>query len=141
VPDARRTWFSLLVSCLVRALLVGLLFATVAIGGVWSFAGGQSSKPARQNLRSPAPAGVQVFSGVVTDSVCGARHDKYSDKTSTDCARACVRRGAHYVLVNGDSVYFLNGRMSELGRVAGQRARISGTRRDDTIRVASVSMQ
>jgi hypothetical protein len=138
----------LLSYCLFRAVGVALLLATVIIGGVVSFAGGQAAKPARQNLapRSrPAMQGPaekhEAFSGVVTDSTCGARHNKFPDKSSTECARACIRKGARYVLVNGESVYQLNGRQAELSRVAGERAKISGTRHDDVIQVASVSVQ
>jgi hypothetical protein len=141
MPVLRRTWFSLLTFCLVRVVLVALLFATVVVGGVWSFAGGQTSRPRPQNLRNEAAASDQVFSGVVTDSACGARHDKYSGKNSAECVHACIRNGAHYQLVNGDSAFFLEGRMAELNRFAGQRVRISGEREDDIIRVASISLQ
>jgi len=138
LPAPTRTCISILAFCLVRALAAAFVFAAVIVGGVLSFAGNQRYAAQAQNR---AAVGSQVFSGVVTDSQCGARHDRYPDASSAECVRACVRSGGRYVLVNGDSSYFLEGNTAELSRFAGQRVRITGRRQNDTVQVGLVTVE
>ena len=76
---------------------------------------------------------------MVTDSRCGAKHSADMGKTASDCARQCVRGGAAFALVDGDKTYRLDGDAVLLKRVAGQRARIRGEVRGNTIKVSSVA--
>lgn len=85
--------------------------------------------------------GPQTFSGMVTDSNCGARHSKDGDLSSAECTHACVRGGARYTLVDGEKVFYLNGRSGQLEKAAGQRVQVRGTREGDTIQVDSVVPQ
>jgi hypothetical protein len=80
----------------------------------------------------------QTFAGMITDSRCGARHRMNSGKTSAECARSCVRHGAHYVLVDGEKVYALEGYPDQLEKLAGERASIVGMLEGDTIKVKAV---
>lgn len=80
----------------------------------------------------------QTFAGMITDSRCGARHRMNSGKTSAECARSCVRHGAHYVLVDGEKVYALEGYPDQLEKLAGERANIVGMLEGDTIKVKAV---
>jgi hypothetical protein len=82
-------------------------------------------------------ADANTFVGIVSDSSCGPRH-KLSDKSAEECTRTCQRRGAHYVLVAGEKIYPLSGRASDLGYLAGQKAKITGSLRGGTIAVDSV---
>jgi hypothetical protein len=79
-----------------------------------------------------------TFVGLISDSSCGAKH-KMTDKTATECARACVRDGAGYVLLAGDKSYPVVGHERELRVLAGQKAKITGSLEDGTIRVDQVS--
>ena len=79
-----------------------------------------------------------IFSGVVTDSKCGARHRRNSGKTSAECAEACVRNGANYVLVDGEKVYALAGDLTQLKKKAGERVNVMGVLEGDTITVKDV---
>ncbi len=80
----------------------------------------------------------QTFAGMITDSRCGARHRMNSGKSSAECVRSCVRHGAHYVLVDGERVYALEGDPVQLEKLAGERVNVVGMLEGDTIRVKAV---
>lgn len=140
MPQRKYSWFSLLAFCFTSVLASALAFALVLTGATLAFALGQSGA----NAAAPAQTqtlSAQTVSGVISDSRCGARHPAASDKSPAECVRACVRRGASYVLVDGDRIYVLRGKSSTLNRLAGQRVRVVGTLQGDTLRVNSVSLQ
>jgi hypothetical protein len=83
----------------------------------------------------PPKAKKQSWSGVVTDSMCGAKH-MMSD--AAECTRACVSKGSSYALLVGDTVYTLKGHESEMDKLAGKKATVTGTADGTTIQVASV---
>jgi hypothetical protein len=82
-----------------------------------------------------------TFNGLVTDSYCGARHQRHSNLTPEVCARMCLRNGATYVLVDGDHRYKLSGSEESLSKLLGTRASITGTRQGETISVSSAGPQ
>ncbi len=83
----------------------------------------------------------QTFTGVVSDSMCGAKHMMPGDPVA--CAHACLKQGSKYALVVGDKVYTLEtsdkSATDELDKLIGQKAKVSGTANGDTIQVSSVS--
>lgn len=97
--------------------------------------------PAADQTAGNGKATDRSFAGVITDSRCGARHSRNSGKTSAECARACVRNGSHYVLVDGEEVHALAGDPNELERLAGERVQVMGMLEGDTIRVKSVAVR
>lgn len=145
-----RPWISLILFCFVAVLAAALAFAAVVAGG--SFALGRyqkadASERAQQEEQAPAnpnPAGPKggnraTFSGLLTDSYCGARHRRYPNLAPTQCAAACIRDGATYVLVNGDHRYKLTGSEAALTKLLGTRANVRGTLQGDTILVDSAA--
>jgi hypothetical protein len=87
-----------------------------------------------------SPAGqTQAYEGMVTDTHCGARHSAAIGETAADCVIFCVRGGAQFALVDGDTTYVLEGDSIGLKRVAGQRARILGTLNSNKISVTSIA--
>jgi hypothetical protein len=86
-------------------------------------------------------AGTQTFTGRVSDSMCGAKHEEGVDPAT--CVRACVKKGAHYALVVGDKVYTLDtsnqSNLEALNKLAWEQARVTGTANGDTIEVKSVA--
>ena len=62
-----------------------------------------------------------------------------SHQNAAECARACFRRGASYVLVDGDRRYTLVGGEATLSKLAGARVNIIGTRQGGAIMVNSAS--
>lgn len=91
-----------------------------------------------QTIDDGAGDGSATFAGMITDSRCGARHRMNSGKTSAECVRSCVHKGAHYVLVDGEKVYILRGDPVQLEKRAGERVKIVGVLEGDTIKVKSV---
>lgn len=86
-------------------------------------------------------SGKQTLSGVVSDTMCGAKH--MMEGSPADCTRACVGKGSKYALVVGDKVYTLDTSdqkaLDELNKLAGEKAKVTGTVNGDTVEVSSVS--
>ncbi len=82
----------------------------------------------------------QTFTGEVSDSMCGAKH--MMQGKPGECARACVGKGSSYALVVGDKVYSLQTQdkaaQDELGKLAGEKAKVTGTADGETIQVSKV---
>jgi hypothetical protein len=83
----------------------------------------------------------QTYTGEVSDAVCGAKHMMAGD--AAGCTHECVSKGSKYALVVGDKVYTLDTSektaLDELNKLAGQKAKVSGTATGDTITVSSVA--
>jgi Mg-chelatase subunit ChlD len=135
------SWLRLLTYCLSRALAISLVITVVLVGGALAFAYGQTVKVPRRSSIRPSGLAYQPISGVITDSECGARHNKDAKMSATECARFCARNGSKYVLVDGEKRYTLTGNTEELSKFAGQRVTISGSRNGDTIQVSSAFVQ
>jgi hypothetical protein len=92
---------------------------------------------------SPAWAAgkAQTFTGEVSDSMCGAKH--MMPGNAAECTKACVSKGASYALIVGDKVYNIDTQdkaaLSQLDKLAGQKASVKGTLDGDKIMASSVS--
>ncbi len=155
----QRSWFSLITFCAITVLIVALGSAVLLAGASVAFAVAHPSPVENVSSDEPVvlPAGAQApaappldsdgnaaplsFSGMITDARCGARHRRNSGKTSAECVRACVRNGSHYVLVDGEKIYALQGDSIQLERAAGERANVSGILKDNTITVKGVTAE
>jgi hypothetical protein len=167
----KRSWISLVGYCLMTALGAAMVFAIIVAGGSVALAHHQSAmgeevqndaaaaspqisaetqngaSAAQQNSdqqnapATPQHSDIESFSGLVTDSYCGARHKRRSNLTPEDCARACIRKGASYILVDGDRRYKLSGEEESLDKLLGTRATITGMRQGETISVSSAGPQ
>jgi hypothetical protein len=135
VPGRPHAWLSLIAYCFVRAVGLALAMAVVLTGAALTLNAGQAKVP-RKNLQTPSP--VRTFSGMITDSYCHAKHDKNRSLSSAECVHTCVHEGAKYVLVNGDNNYELSGNLNGLDKVAGQRVKVVGDLRDNTLIVSSI---
>jgi hypothetical protein len=153
----QRSWLSLVTFCAATVLIVALGSAVLLAGASVAFAFAHPSPaenpstneavvlpvgaqtPAAPPLDSEGNAAPSSFAGMITDSLCGARHRRNSGKTSAECARACVRNGAHYMLVDGETIYSLAGDSTPLEKLAGERVSLSGILKNDTITVESVT--
>ncbi len=167
MKPVQRSWLSLVAFCAVSGMIVALAFAVLLAGASLAFAvsqpapgadaGALAEASADQTMEQPGAAqtgadsqstaqpvddsgaaSTQTFAGMITDSRCGARHRMNSGKTSAECVHSCVRNGAHYVLVDGEKVYALEGDPAELEKLAGERVNIVGMLEGDTIKVKAV---
>jgi hypothetical protein len=83
----------------------------------------------------------QALTGVVSDAMCGAKHQMPGQ--AADCTRACVKHGSNYALVVGDKVYTLEtsdqATLDKLDKLAGAKAKVTGEVDGDTVTVKSVA--
>ena len=140
-----RQWISLIGFCLATVVAIAIGLAIVIAGASVALASHQNEQSedpqtAAATTVTPAPAQTgTLFTGMITDSHCGARHMRNSHMNSIECARACYRKGASYVLIDGEKRYVLIGGDGQLSKLAGERANITGTRQGDSILVDSAT--
>ena len=139
MPKPNYSWLTLLTFCTATALATALGLAILITGATLAFAGGKKSfNSSSSQAASVAPD--RTYAGVITDSACRARHVKDSGKSPAECARTCVRKGAQYTLVDGERSYLLEGNATDVEKLAGQRAKITGTLDGSTIKVTSIAL-
>ena len=137
----QRVWIEILVVGSAVALALALFLATIGLAaglGESSQGPQESHSVIRENAK---PASEHSFEGMVTCSRCGAKHSPALERPATVCVRVCVHGGAKFALVGADSNYVLDGDPQALKRVAGQRARVVGYLRGNTIQVRSVAAE
>ena len=133
----RHSWVSLILFCTILVAGSALAFAVVIAGASVALASHQTTFAEESHSLEQASNATsdRTFSGMITDSHCGARHMRNTTQNAVECARGCVRKGAMYVLVDGSNRYTLIGGDSAVAQLAGQRATITGTRQGDTLLV------
>lgn len=137
MSKTQRSWLSLLGFFAVITLGSSLIFAAVFAGVTAVIAGGGAAQ-ASDDVQVDPIVPAQSFSGVITDSHCGARHID-SGKSASECTRMCLRNGSKYVLVNGDKSYEIIGDPGQISQLAGQRVKLTGTLTADRIKVTSAT--
>lgn len=78
------------------------------------------------------------FTGIVTDSMCGANHSMMHVTPDAKCVRDCVKARSKYVLFDGKIVYPLSNQQ-EPAKFAAQRVTILGTIKDGVIEITSIT--
>ncbi len=126
--NTRSVWLEILL--LATAVALGLALFLATLGAAAGVAAGQTTQ-----LRTST---TQSFEGMVTCSHCGAKHQPALDRSASTCVRVCVHGGASFALVDNEIVYVLDGDLSSLKSLAGQRARVTGVRTGNTIKVATI---
>lgn len=97
----------------------------VPSGPLWAQKSGAPPKPKPQTL-----------TGFIGDSTCGLKHMSGGAKK---CTVRCVNTmGAKYALLSNGKIYTLEGQESELEKVAGEHAKVTGTLQGTTMKVSSV---
>ena len=78
-----------------------------------------------------------ALTGIVSDSMCGRQH--MMSGNDAECVRSCVKSGAQYALIVDDKIYRISGKTDELGKLAGQKATLSGNIVGSDLQVSSVA--
>lgn len=81
-------------------------------------------------------AGEGSWTGVVSDSHCGAKHSEASE-AAANCVKGCVKGGNKYVLVSGGKVYELDAQ-DKFASHAGKTVKVKGKMEGSKITVESV---
>jgi len=79
----------------------------------------------------------KTITGVVSDSMCGAKHAKASDDAAA-CVKKCEDGGAKLVVVSGGKVYTTEDQ-DKLKGFEGKEVKVSGTVKGDALTIASVA--
>jgi hypothetical protein len=72
-----------------------------------------------------AAAGQQTFTGVITDTMCGANHKPMNVTPDSKCVLECVRHGSKYALLAGNNVYVLSDQQTP-EKFAAQKVKVTG---------------
>jgi hypothetical protein len=75
-----------------------------------------------------ALASAATFTGVITDSMCGADHKAMNMGADPDCVKACQKHGGNvkYALWDGRKLYKLSDQATP-EKFAAQRVKVTGT--------------
>ncbi len=92
-----------------------------------------------------ASAAEQTWTGNISDSACGAKHEEAAEgqgkMPDRECTQACVRGGSKYVLVaDGKVVQIANQDNKELATHAGHRVKLTGELKGNAITVSKIEM-
>jgi hypothetical protein len=68
----------------------------------------------------------ETFTGVVTDTMCGAKHTMMKDQPDDKCIKMCVKGSSDYALYDGQNVFKVSDQ-SKLAKLAAQKVTVTGT--------------
>lgn len=89
-----------------------------------------------------AGAATQTFTGVITDSMCGANHAMMKVTPDAKCVVECVKHGSKYALYDGKNAYVLSDQKTP-EQFAGKKVKVTGTLFEKTkiLKVDSIAAQ
>lgn len=90
-------------------------------------------------------AAEQTWTGKISDSACGKKHEEAAENQGVmpdrECTEACVRGGSLYVLVADGKVFELaNQKHADLAKHAGHTVKLTGELNGKSITVSQVEM-
>ena len=90
-------------------------------------------------------AAEQTWTGKISDSACGAKHEEAAEgqgvMADRDCTQACIRGGSKYVLVvDGKVVQIANQDNKDLATHAGHTVKLTGELKGTAITVSKIEM-
>jgi hypothetical protein len=96
-------------------------------------------------LSLPVLAAEQTWTGQISDSLCGAKHEEAAEgqgkMPDRDCTAACVRGGSKYVLVvDGKILQIANQDNKDLATHAGHKVKLTGELKGQSITVSKIEM-
>jgi hypothetical protein len=96
-------------------------------------------------VSSTSFAAGQTWTGKISDSACGAKHEEAAEgegvMADRDCTQACVRGGSRYVLVvDGKVLQIANQDNKDLATHAGHLVKLTGEMSGSSITVSKIEM-
>jgi hypothetical protein len=81
----------------------------------------------------------ETFTGVITDTMCGAQHTMMKDQPDDKCIKMCVKGSSEYALLDGQTVYKLSDQ-SKPAKFAAQKVKVTGKldEKTKTIKLTSI---
>ena len=85
-----------------------------------------------------AGAAPQIFTGVITDTLCGAKHNM-KGHSDADCTKMCAKASGEYALFDGQNVLKLSDQNTP-AKFAAQTVKVTGMldSKTNTIKVTSI---
>lgn len=86
-----------------------------------------------------AAAHAETFTGVITDTMCGAKHGMMKDQPDDQCVKMCAKGQYVYALFDGTNVLKLSDQKTP-AKFAAQKVMVTGTLdpKTKTIKVSSI---
>jgi hypothetical protein len=80
----------------------------------------------------------ETFTGVITDTLCGAKHSM-KGHTDADCVKMCVKGPGQFALFDGENVFKLSDQKNP-AKFEAQRVKVVGVydEKTQTIKVSSI---
>jgi len=96
-------------------------------------------------LSTLSRAAEQTWTGNISDSACGKKHEEAAENTGVmpdrECTQACVRGGSKYVLVVDGKVFQIaNQDHKDLATHAGHTVKLTGELKGSAITVTKIEM-
>ncbi len=135
IASLPKTTFWVGTIAIVSAIACVLALGIAALGAIAGTAVAAPAPNQPDNEAGPQKS----YDGMITDTRCAAKHSAAIGKTAADCTLVCIHGGEQFALVDGDTVYSLEGETVQLKRVAGQRVRIIGTLKGSKLSVVSIT--
>ena len=90
-------------------------------------------------------AAEQTWTGKISDSICGAKHEEAAEgqgkMPDRDCTQACIRGGSLYVFVTDGKVYQIPDQKNpDLATHAGHTVKLTGEMKGSSITVSKIEM-
>lgn len=70
--------------------------------------------------------GAETFTGVITDTMCGAKHAMMKNQPDEKCVAMCTKGSGEYALFDGKTVLKLSDQKTP-AKFAAQRVKVTGT--------------
>ena len=81
----------------------------------------------------------KTFTGVITDTMCGAQHTMVKNQPDDQCIKMCTKGSSEYALFDGETVLKLTDQKTS-AKFAARRVKVTGVynEKTKTIKVASI---
>jgi len=70
--------------------------------------------------------GAETFTGVITDTMCGAKHTMMKNQADDKCVAMCTKGSSEFALFDGKTVMKLSDQKKP-AKFAAQRVKVTGT--------------
>jgi hypothetical protein len=82
----------------------------------------------------------ETFTGTITDTMCGAKHDMMAGQPDAECVKMCVKGSDQYALFDGKNVFKLSDQ-TKPANFAAKKVKVTGTLdpKTKTIKVTSIA--
>jgi uncharacterized protein YaeQ len=83
---------------------------------------------------------VQTVTGVVTDTMCGAKHTMMKGQPDDECIRTCVKGSAEFALYDGKNVWKLSDQKAA-AKFAAKKVKVTGLADQKTMTIKAASIE